>query len=128
MSSTAGPSERRNRERWRLQGGAGATMGGHQVRLLTLSLDGADLEHRLPFTTGREALLEAELMGRRLRLSSRIVRCRLARTESGITIYHSAVSFDPSDLAGEGQVRAVLTDLISSDLEASRQHRNPATA
>lgn len=108
MSGGTNRPERRH-QRWNFGDPLAATLGGHHVRLLDLSVSGAGLEHDMPFTNGREAVFEFGVGGVTVAAAARIVRCRLSRREpGGKLVYRSGLQF-VDDTSG---VRKVMTHLV----------------
>lgn len=128
MNAARHAENRRRMERMPFRHASPALMGGHEVRLMDLSLEGAGIEHDVPFSTGRSAALELKIAGTSVRVSATIVRCRLARREQGRLIYQSALEFRAEDSTGRGAVRELMTQLVTEEIESLRHERRLATA
>lgn len=110
--------DRRRYARFFFESPIDATLGGHPVRIADFGRTGAGLEHEVPFTTGREAVLDVNLAGVRVRVTARVVRCRLARrTAAGDLVYRSGVWFGRE---GSVAVLEALTSLVTLELNERR--------
>lgn len=127
MKHATDSANRRRLERMPLGTTTRGLLGGHEVRLLDLSLEGTAIEHDMPFSTGRSATLEFRMMETTVRIHSQITRCRLARRENGRVIYRSALAFGPDD-EGLRAVRSVMAALVTAEIEAMRHERTAVSA
>ena len=102
-------AERRRRKRIQLTTPVLARIGSYGAVILDLSDGGARIEHYNRLKTGAAATLRFEIEGKSLRLSCRVVACRVARFaagDDGLTVYTSGLSFNTDD---EENIHAVHT-------------------
>lgn len=87
-----------------------ARIAGQRVVIRNLSLEGAGIEHGIPFRNIREGVLEFAVNGRVIRVQARVVRSRLfAAGEGGRPVYYSGITFG----SGVAEVREVIAELIA---------------
>jgi hypothetical protein len=121
MNALAKPAraERRRRQRILLSNPLVGRIGSHGAVLLDLSDGGARIEHYNRLKTGSSATLRFEFEGHNVRLTCKVVGCRVARFaagDDGLTVYQSGLSFADEDISSIEVLKAITTTFVARAL------------